>query len=91
MISKFPSAAIEWWLRKQGKFVGANVFIQQDEASKLYTIEKWVVDGVDKPSDEEVENIVSDYEASLASKELEKDVILTKLGITKEELAKLIS
>lgn len=101
MSTKFSAQALAWWLESQGKLVGATVCTQQlcdkdpvtgkdipvpDE----FEISVWKVDGIKKPTDAEVDQIIEDYETSLAEAETkqvtDRAAVLVKLGITEAEL-----
>jgi hypothetical protein len=103
VISKSCAIALEWWLRKQGKFDGAKVATReipeeynpgQFRGTGVYEITRWEVPGVPQPTPEETNNIIDEYESAkpvaAALKETEKSVILSKLGITEIELKKVI-
>jgi len=61
---KPPAAALEWWLRGQGKFEGANVSTRQNPDG-TYSITTWSVSGVTQPTDSEVDQIITNYEAAV--------------------------
>lgn len=74
MATKYCANALEWWLRNQGKFDGAIVCTQEDSIQNengvfvgtgYFTITKWVVDGVNQPTDDQVNQIIIDYQADL--------------------------
>jgi hypothetical protein len=92
MATEFCAHAIEWWLRGQSKFEGSSVRTQQTE-NGLFDIVEWRVDGVAKPSDAEVTQIVNDYKAYLVTKKSQDsskvDLILQKIGLTKLEFKEL--
>ena len=65
--------ALEWWLRGQDKFVGSSVSTAQDKDGK-YVVIGWKVDGVEQPTDKDLEKIVSDYEKLPKPKTLEERI-----------------
>lgn len=64
MITKPCAVALEWWLRGQGKFAGANIQTRSDDGA-VYAITHWDANGVPQPTDDEVMDIVEQYEATL--------------------------
>ena len=52
--------AIQWYLKKIGKFDGASVRTRQKEDGSFELFE-WKVDGMEKPSDEEIKSIMVQY------------------------------
>lgn len=55
MINKPCAFALEWWLRGQNKFIGANIRTVGN------VITYWSADGVPQPTDEQVNQIVENY------------------------------
>ena len=83
--------ALEWWLREQDKFEGAKV------CTKASLLTKWEVVGIAEPTDKQIEQIVTDYEAQLKIKqEAEVSTLasvktkLKNLGFTDEEIGLLL-
>ena len=57
---KYCAYALEWYLRKLGKFEGASVRTKQlDDGS--YELFEWKVDGMEKPSEEDIKAIMVQY------------------------------
>ena len=88
--TEFSASALEWWLRSQGKFEGAAVSTQETkQGSREFEITHWAVSGVEKPTDEQVETIIDEYNDFLVTDKQSKSNsvknVLTKLGLTKEE------
>lgn len=66
-ISKLPGAALEWWLRGQNKWTtSVNIHTGPHSSGTGYEIKQWVVTDVPQPTEAEVEQIITDYEASVA-------------------------
>ncbi len=97
MSTKACAAALEWWLREQNKFEGAKVSTRQCNydpknlgATPLFEITKWEVDGVVKPTDAQINQIIIDYGASLVVSEQEKKdkkiAIKNKLGLSDSDM-----
>lgn len=86
-----PSAqALEWWLRKQGKFDNVTVRTEEiEEGTNRFKITAWEVPGIKKPTDQEVEQIIDEFESSKTLKaskmNTDKQTILQKLGLTEDE------
>ena len=83
--------ALEWWLKEQDKFEGAKV------CTKANLLTEWEVVGVAEPTDKQIEQIVTDYEAQLKIKqEAEVSILasvktkLKNLGFTDEEIGLLL-
>lgn len=89
---RFSADALEWWLRNQAKFIGANVDTKKMPNGD-WEITRWEANGVVRPTDPEVENIINQYETHLISKknqdDADVDAILVKLKISKNEFKKL--
>ena len=60
--TKNCAPALEWWVRNQGKIDGAKISTQQIKGTDQYEITKWEVNGIVKPTDEQVNQIIQDYE-----------------------------
>jgi len=59
-VSNEPCAlALSWWLEKQGKLEGAEVGTRS--IGKSYKITSWEVQGVPKPTKQELKQIIKDY------------------------------
>jgi len=99
------SESLKWWLENQGKFTngclatGEGKIVSYDgniesiKGDGNFKIIKWDVD-IPKPNDTQIQSIISDYEVYLVNKEQSKQsrkqAILSRLGITEEELKDLI-
>lgn len=76
--------ALEWHLKKIGKFSGANVVTKNGE------LVNWEVKGVNEPNESEKLNIISEYKNFLISVKNEKkqrlDAIKNKINLSDDEL-----
>lgn len=77
-ISKPCAAALELWLRDQDKFEGATVRTRKLKNGN-WEIFEWKVDGVEKPKDKEVENIIKQYENKIIEKQQLEEKIRNKI------------
>lgn len=79
---KPPAEALQWWLNSQGKFKGSVVNTVETKDGK-YAVTKWNVNGISKPNDVQVEQIMSDFEKQPKTKTLEDRVteLEKKVGI----------
>ena len=57
---EYCAYALEWYLRKKGKFDGASIRTRQLEDGSFELFE-WKVYGMEKPSDEEIKSIMVQY------------------------------
>ena len=91
--SKPIAEALETWLRAQNKFDGAKVRTSLD-ANGEYIITAWDVPGVAKPTEQEIQQIVSQADQDKASEKTSrknrKKAVLQKMGLTKNDLKALI-
>lgn len=92
-VSRPPAQALEWWLNTQGKFKGSSVCTAQNENGN-FSITKWNVDGINQPTDKELDKIIDDYISSVAQNiqtdATQKQAVLSKLGITDDEFKSLL-
>ena len=63
MFDRPIALALEWWLGEQDKFNDAKISTKYNTKIQKYELTKWDVPGVDRPTDPEIEQIVTDYEA----------------------------
>jgi len=96
MATDFSAHALEWWLRERGKFVGAKVSTKEVSPGQ-FDITDWDANGVAKPSDAEVTQIISDYNASIIQKKTDDTSAATTgraklkgLGLTDAEVDALL-
>ena len=86
------SNALNWWLKSQGKLNGATVVTEEKDGD--WKITEWNVDGVSKPTNSDINAIVSSYKEDLETKKSAKlnkrAEVLAKLGITEEEWKELL-
>lgn len=84
-----PAAALEWWLRSQGKFEGAEVNTAETPQRK-YRITNFKVAGLTQPTDVELEAIMDQYEAAMVVKKeqdkIDTEKVLAKVKLDKAEL-----
>lgn len=83
--------ALEWWLKEQGKFCNGAVGTQETEDG--FVITYWNAD-CPVPTEAEILQIISDYEADLIAKQQASEAAETNainklkaLGLTDEEIA----
>lgn len=93
MITKFPAAALSWWLESQNKLNGAKVGTKE-VSENVWEISEWEVSELAKPTDAEVDTIITDYQTHLTNekdaRKTRKQAVRTKLGLTKSELKALL-
>lgn len=77
--------ALEWWIRSQGKFTGAEV------CTKENYLTSWNVPGVPKPDAAGMKSILNQYDAYLAQEAIDKAdrsiALKTKLKINDSDIA----
>ena len=85
--------AVETWLRAQNKFDGAKVSTSLDANGK-YVITSWDVPGVAKPTEQDLQQIISQTDQDKASEKTSrknrKKAVLQKMGLTKNDLKALV-
>lgn len=52
--------ALQWYLRKQGKFDGASIRTRQKDDGSFELFE-WKVEGMEKPTENEIKSIMVQY------------------------------
>lgn len=83
---KSCAIALEWYLRKNGKFEGSKISTKQvdkdDQGNLLFDITEWEVEGMKKPTATAVNKIIADYENSTAPAEsvFNTDKMITSLS-----------
>ena len=64
MSTKFCAHALQWWLENwsesENYFEGAKICTKQVGDTDQFVITKWEVDGVEQPTDEEINQIIAD-------------------------------
>lgn len=71
-MSKSFGKSLEWWLKKQSKFINAKIDTRQLEDG-TFVLTRWEVDGVPKPSEKELEDILKDYEKEILNEKVVED------------------
>lgn len=89
--TKDPTRALGWYLSEQGKKAGAVVSAEQTAPGEdSYVLKDWNVTGVNRPSEAEINIIISDHETYLANKKSQEDsekaAIKTKLGLSDSDV-----
>ena len=87
----YPTEALRWWLKNEKGGKNASFVASEDkENPKKYVIADWNVDGVSKPSDSEIETIISDYNNYVTQKKSDDDsamaAVKTKLNLTDSDV-----
>ena len=77
MSTGFCAHALQWWLEDMSgnPFIGAKICTKQVGNSDQFTITKWEVDGIEQPTDEEIEQIIADYESGYVPPKTEAELI----------------
>lgn len=83
------SAALEWWLRSQGKFDGARVATSEittfDKSTNAlvgtgeFIITEWKVPGIALPAASEIDQIIKDYETAMKDQKTADSSLSDKL------------
>lgn len=96
-INKDCATAIEWWLKSQNKFEGAKISTKKNDDG-TFSITQWEAQDVPKPTDEEVNNIVEDYQVYQEGIDSQKEVLyqsgsnkLKALGFSDSEIQAFLS